>query len=140
MDGGGATVNKRSGLNHPPVSVKRAVIERDGGFCLLALAGCTGEAETTDHRANRGTGGSRILNHPAVLIAACTICNGLKADAHSLTLLDLEERGLYVRRAATNAETLARCLATPVTALDGERWYLIDADTRVHESEWKAAG
>ena len=39
-------VNKRTGLNHPPVSVKRAVIARDGGFCLLALHNCHGEATT----------------------------------------------------------------------------------------------
>ncbi len=123
-------MNKRKGINHPSASVKRDVIQRDGGLCLLALSGCTGEAQTTDHRANRGSGGSRVLNHPSVLVAACTACNGAKADAHSLTLLDLVERGLFVRRAATNAETLTRCQQTPIQDVEGDWWWLIDASTR----------
>jgi hypothetical protein len=117
------------------VSVKRAVIERDGGFCLLALPGCLGEAQTTDHRANRGGGGSRVLNDPRNLIAACTICNGLKADAGQIVLFDLEERGLYVRKAATNQDTLRHVIDTPVTYLDGERYWLVDATTRRHVTE-----
>lgn len=123
-------MNKRTGLNHPPVTVKRAVIARDGEWCLLALPGCQGEATTTDHRANRKAGGSRLLNHPAVLIAACAICNGLKADAHAITLFELEGRGLYVRAGSTHAATLQRCIDTPVTDLEGRRWLLIDEHTR----------
>lgn len=122
-------------MNHPPVSVKRAVIQRDGGFCLLALPGCTGEAQTTDHRANRGSGGSRILNDPRVLIAACVICNGAKADAGEIVLYGLESRGLYIRKAATNHETLQRCIDMPVTDLDGEKYWLISATERRHVSE-----
>lgn len=118
------------GPSHPPVSVKKAVIHRDGGFCLLALPGCQGVATTTDHRANRGAGGSRLLNHPANLIAACALCNGRKADAHSITLFDLEERGLWVRPSSTHEKTLARAIATPVEDLEGERWYLISATER----------
>ncbi|MDR6867653.1 hypothetical protein J2Y69_002257 [Microbacterium resistens] len=29
------------------VTVKKRVIERDGGFCLMMLPGCSGEAQTT---------------------------------------------------------------------------------------------
>ena len=123
-------MNKRKGLNHPPVSVKRAVIERDGGFCLLALPGCQGEATTTDHRANRQAGGSRVLNDPVNLIAACGPCNGAKADARSLTLMDLEERGLYVLPASTHEKTLERARLTPVEALDGSRRLLVSATER----------
>lgn len=123
-------MNKRTGLNHPPVTVKRAVIARDGDWCLLALPGCTGEATTTDHRANRQSGGSRLLNHPAVLVAACWSCNGRKADAHAITLFELEDRGLYVRPAATHAATLQRCIDTPVMDLEGRWWRLIDENTR----------
>lgn len=123
-------MNKRTGLNHPSAQSKRAVILRDGGFCLLALSGCTGEAQTTDHRANRGSGGSRVLNHGSVLVAACVACNGAKADCHSITLLDLIERGLFVRRAATNESTLIRCQQTPIQDLAGDWWWLIDASTR----------
>ena len=123
-------MNKRTGLNHPPVTVKRAVIERDGGFCLYVLPGCQGEASTTDHRANRQAGGSRVLNHPGNLAAICWACNTAKADAHALTLLDLEERGLWVRAGATHAATLQRVLETPVMDLEGRRWLLIDEHTR----------
>jgi hypothetical protein len=123
-------VNRRTGLNHPPVSVKRAVIARDGGFCLYALPGCQGEATTTDHRANRQAGGSRLLNHPGNLCAICWSCNSAKADAHAITLFDLEERGLWVRAGATHAATLQRVLETTVTDLEGRRWLLIDEHTR----------
>lgn len=119
------------GLYYPSTAVKRQVIERDGGWCLLALPGCQGEATTTDHRANRGAGGSRVLNDPANLVAACSLCNSAKADAHTLVLLELEERGLWVRPAATNEKTLARARETPVETLDGERWYLISGTERV---------
>lgn len=116
--------------------MKRAIIRRDGGFCLLALPGCQGEATTTDHRANRQMGGSRLLNHPAVLIAACGICNGRKADAGAITLMDLEERGLYVRPGATHEATLRRCIETPVEYLDGTRHYLISATETVPVDEF----
>lgn len=105
------------------VALKKAVIELWGGWCLLALPGCTGEAQTTDHRANRGMGGSTILDDPCNLIPACTLCNGAKADAHQMVLNGLERRGLYVRPAATHAKTLERVRTTPVETLDGERWY-----------------
>lgn len=39
------------------VTLKRAVIARDGGFCLMALPGCNGPAQTTNHRANRMVSG-----------------------------------------------------------------------------------
>ncbi|CAN7516025.1 hypothetical protein LJR042_003522 [Microbacterium maritypicum] len=117
------------------VATKKAVIERDGGFCLLVLPGCTGEAQTTDHRANRGSGGSPTLDDPRNLIAACTLCNGKKADGHAIVLADLEERGLYIRKAATNQKTLLRAIETPVEYLDGDRFYLVSATERRHISE-----
>lgn len=122
----------RRGPSHPPVDVKHAVIRRDGGFCLLALPGCTGEAQTTDHRANRGIGGSRVLNHPVNLVAACTLCNGAKADGRSQTLNGLADRGLYIVPAATHAKTLERARMSPVEYLDGEWYLLVDEHTRVH--------
>jgi len=108
-----------------PVILKKAVIQRDGGFCLLALPGCLGEAQTTDHRANRGMGGAPILDDPCNLIAACSLCNGAKADAHQMVLNNLERRGLYVIPNSTHAKTLARVRQTPVEYLDGERFYLL---------------
>lgn len=117
------------------VATKKAVIERDGGWCLLALPGCLGEAQTAHHRANRGAGGSRVLNHPANLTAACTPCNGAAEDAPAMVRFDLIERGLRVVRAATNAETLQRAIDTPVMGLDGEFYFLISATERRHVSE-----
>lgn len=119
------------------VATKKAVIERDGGFCLLALPGCQGEATTTDHRANRGSGGSTVLDDPVNLIAACALCNGAKADAGSLVLMELEDRGLWVRKDSTNAKTLQRSRETPVEYLDGSQWWLISATVRRHVSEGK---
>lgn len=113
-----------------PRKLVEQIIERDGGWCLLALPGCLGEALIADHRANRGMGGSVSLDHPANLIAACALCNGAKADAHALVLLELEERGLWVRPAATHADTLRRAIETPVEYLDGTRFYLISATER----------
>lgn len=113
-----------------PRKIFDAIYERDQHFCLLALPGCLGEGGVADHRANRGMGGSQLLSHGAALVLACAICNGRKADAHALTLFDLEERGLWVRPAATHAKTLQRVLSTPVTDLEGRRWLLIDEHTR----------
>lgn len=132
-------MNRRKGQNHPPVDMKQDVIARDGGFCLLALPGCEGEATTTDHRANRGSGGSRVLNDPRCLVAACWKCNGAKADAGAIVLMELEERGLYVRKDSTNAKTLERCIATPVEYLDGEQHYLVSATERRHISEGRTS-
>jgi len=117
------------------VATKKAVIERDGGFCLMMLPGCLGEAQTAHHRANRGSGGSTILDHPANLCAVCVPCNGAAEDAGAMLRMDLIERGLRVEKAATNAATLERSKATPVEAIDGERFYLVSATVRRHISE-----
>ncbi|MDR6868948.1 hypothetical protein J2Y69_003574 [Microbacterium resistens] len=117
------------------VTVKKRVIERDGGFCLMMLPGCSGEAQTTHHRANRGSGGSTILDHPANLCAVCVPCNGAAEDAGAIVRADLIERGLRVEKAATNAATLHRSKATLVQAIDGEWYYLVSATMRRHVSE-----
>ncbi|GAA5198699.1 hypothetical protein [Microbacterium jejuense] len=123
-------MNKRRGSPNPSVQVKRAVIRRDGGFCVLRLPGCLGEAQTTDHRANRQAGGSRLLNDPAVLIGACTICNGNKESTTGEVRAELIRRGLIVLPASTHEKTLARVKDTPVIYPDGSTWLLIDASTR----------
>lgn len=117
------------------------IIERDGGFCLLALPGCLGEANVAHHRANRGMGGSPILDHPANLVAACGPCNGAAEDAGAIVRWDLIERGLRVEKAATNDATLWRAIETPVTYLDGSRWFLLSATMRVPVDEfaWESA-
>lgn len=117
------------------MSLPRALFEaikiRDWFECLLQLHGCEGEGNVLDHRANRGAGGSLILNHPANLILACWRCNGNKADARAIVLLDLEERGLWVRPHATHEKTLRRAIETPVVYPDGRSFYLISSTERV---------
>ena len=117
------------------VATKKAVLERDGGFCLMAIPGCLGEAQTTHHRANRGSGGSPVLDHPANLVAVCSLCNSRAEDAHAIVRMDLIERGLRVEKAATNAATLERAKRTPVEYLTGQRWFLISDTERRHEDE-----
>ncbi len=128
------------GLSHPSVTIKRNVIERDGGWCIYMLPGCQGEATTTDHRANRGAGGSRILNDPTNLCAICWSCNSRKADAVSLVLLELEQRGLWIRPDSTHERTLARAMRTPVEYPDGERYFLIDEHKRAPVTEVSRGG
>lgn len=104
--------------------------DRDGGFCLMALPYCNGEAQVADHRANRGMGGSKVLDNLANLVSCCSSCNTRKADAYGIVLLDLEDRGLYVRPGATHLATLRRVRDTSVEFLDGSRWYLTGWGTR----------
>ena len=113
-----------------PRRVFEAIKERDGGFCLAVLPGCGGEGTLAHHRANRGAGGSKLLDHPGNLSLLCGSCNLASEDAHAITRMDLIDRGLRVEKAATNAATLARVLQTPVTDLEGRRWLLIDEHTR----------
>tara|TARA_R100000365_G_C2747600_1_gene77697 strand:- start:3389 stop:3733 length:345 start_codon:yes stop_codon:yes gene_type:complete len=110
--------------------VKDAVIERDGGACVIALPCCEGVATTTDHRVNRGSGGSRVLNHPGNLIGACSLCNDAKAWASGEVKAELERRGVIVLPAATHEKSLERALATPVEFPDGSRWRLVDERVR----------
>jgi hypothetical protein len=113
------------------VKDKTAVIDRDGGFCLLTLPNCLGEAQTADHRANRGQGGAgSVLDGGENLIAACSICNNDKENATGIVRLDLIERGLRVVSDSTHRKTLARVQATPVQALDGEWWMLLTTRDR----------
>lgn len=117
--------------------VMAALNLRDRGFCLMALPGCLGEGNVPHHRANRGSGGSKVLDHPANLVLVCSLCNGTAEDAGSMLRLDLIERGLRVEKMATNAQTLERVKRTPVTCLEGESWFLIDENTRRHVEEGK---
>lgn len=123
-----------------PRKLFEQIRERDKGFCLYALPGCLGEGGVLDHRANRGSGGSKILDDARNLALCCAICNGLKADAGEIVLYELESRGLYIRKAATNHQTLQRAIDMPVTYLDGEHYYLVDASTRRHVSEGRPGG
>ena len=113
-----------------PRRLFEAIQQRDDYFCLMALPGCMGEGNVRHHRANRGHGGSKVLDHPGNLCLVCAPCNSAAEDAHAITRMDLIDRGIRVEKAATNAATLTRALNTPVTDLEGRRWLLIDEHSR----------
>lgn len=100
------------------------VLARDKGICVLRLPGCSILATCADHRANRGAGGSKVLDAFPVLIAACALCNNAKENAVGATLQELIRRGVRVRKAATNALTARRCREIPVEYPDGMSYWL----------------
>lgn len=101
-----------------PKRLVKLVLARDKGRCVLNLPGCLINASVADHRADRGHGGSQLLNDPAALIAACGLCNGRKTEAHGAELARLYERGLKVLKDSTNEKTLERCRITEVVYPD----------------------
>ena len=108
---------------------RKALIARDR-ICVINLPGCSGWAETLDHRANRGSGGSKVLNAPYCLVGSCVRCNGLKEDADGDTRADLIRRGVRVQKRATNQQTAERCRDTPVLFPDGSWWRLLEDGTK----------
>ena len=118
-----------------PKRVVAVVLERDNHECVINGPFCTGEATVADHRANRGAGGSKVLDDPRNLIAACTICNGLKEDADGNYRGELLRRGIRVEKTSTNHATLTRCAYTPVVYPDGTRKFLLSDGRRVDEGE-----
>lgn len=106
------------------------MLNRDGGQCVIAGPHCLGVATEPDHRANRGVGGSRVLDEPSAIVAACGICNGWKTTVYGSERDDLEHRGVIVLKAATNDKTAQRCRDTPVQYPDGRWFYLRDDGTR----------
>ncbi|GLU88911.1 hypothetical protein [Agromyces sp. NBRC 114283] len=118
-----------------PKKLVALVLDRDRGRCVLNLPRCLGAASVADHRANRGSGGSKVLDDARALIAACGLCNSDKADASGETRAELIRRGVIVEKAATNHQTVVRCAYTPVEYPDGARLYLLSDGRRVPEGE-----
>lgn len=116
-----------------PRRIAAAVLDRDGHQCVIAGPGCLGRATEPDHRANRGSGGSTVLNDVTALIAACGICNGWKTTVHGAARQRLIDRGVIVEKAATNAATLTRCTLTPVVYPDGSEFWLTRDGRRVSD-------
>ena len=100
------------------------VINRDAGRCVINGPHCLTVGAIAHHRANRGAGGSKVLNHPRNLTAACGLCNSHVEDAHGSARSDLIRRGIRVIPGATHSKTLARSVATPVQYPDGTWWLL----------------
>ena len=113
-----------------PKKLVRAVLERDNYICVIQSVYCTQVATTADHRANRGMGGSKQLDQPECLIAACWPCNGAgKEDAVGEARAELVARGIRVQKRATNAQTAERCTNIPVQYADG--WFRLEGFARV---------
>lgn len=104
----------------------KLIIERDNGLCQLSLAGCMVEASVADHRAPRGMGGSKALDRPSALVAACWLCNQAREDSSGEDREQLVARGVIVMKAATNHQTALRALETPFVDLAGIAWLLDD--------------
>lgn len=118
-----------------PKRLVEKVLDRDGRVCVIQGPQCAGVATIADHRANRGSGGSKILDDARNLIAACPLDNGWKETVHGDTRDDLIRRGVRVEKAATNHGTLVRCAYTPVIYPNGETWWLTSDGRRVDEKE-----
>jgi hypothetical protein len=116
-----------------PKKLVTLVLERDDGWCVIAGPACLGEATVADHRANGGFGGSKILIDPRNLIAACGLCNGWKEDTSRWDRAELVRRGVRVRKAATNQETVRRCQNTAVEYPNGDVWFLTRDGRRTDE-------
>lgn len=121
-----------------PRKLTTLVLKRDLFLCMLRLDGCTKLATVADHRANRGSGGSKVLNQPHCLVAACVSCNGVKETVHGATLDALIAKGVRVLKAATNEQTAQRCLLVPVTYPEGD-YQLTAEGERVRLSAVEAA-
>jgi len=112
-----------------PRKVVAAVLARDNHRCVIAGPHCTGLATVGDHRANRGAGGSKALDIPENLIAACALDNSHKEDADGPYRAQLVARGIRVQKRATNAQTAGRCASVPVLYHDG--WHYLEGIERV---------
>jgi len=108
---------------------KLGVLARDNHMCVIAGLNCVGVATVVDHRANRGAGGSVVLDSPENLISACPLCNGGKEDADGPYRAELVARGIRVPKRATNAQTVTRAAVTPVLYADG--WHQLKGFTRI---------
>jgi hypothetical protein len=120
-----------------PRKVVKAVLDRDGGMCVLASFGCLREGKHCDHRVGRGAGGNKALNVAVNLVAVCTICNSLKEDDAQFAR-ECSRRGLNIRRSQSTATDLERAAAIPVCYPDGT-WWVLTTDGRVQIRDDEAA-
>jgi len=95
---------------------KLAVLARDNYVCVIAGLNCVGVATVVDHRANRGSGGSTVLDAPENLIACCPLCNGGKEDADGAYRAELVARGIR------NATTAVEHMTTIGAITTGKGW------------------
>lgn len=83
--------------------VRRLVLERDGGTCIVRGPRCTGVATEVDHIVPLALGGDRL--DPDNLRASCKSCNSSRGTAMRNRKVAAEARAF--REGATVAETVA---------------------------------
>lgn len=113
-----------------PKVIKNLVLNRDDHKCQIGYKNCTGRAVGCDHRAGRGAGGSKVLNAPSNLIAACWSCNWQKETLHGAERAVMVARGVTVPMAGTNERTAVKARETPFTDPFGVVWLLDDEGGR----------
>jgi hypothetical protein len=105
----------------------KAVLKRDP-YCSIGSRFCTYVSTCADHRANGGSGGSKVLYDVRNLIGACQLCNGWKETVDGEARAILIELGHRVEQASTNAKTLERAISIPVFYHHEMTWFLLEAD------------
>lgn len=118
-----------------PKKTTALVLRRDHDLCVIQGSHCTYHATSAHHRANRGSGGSTILDDPANLVATCVLCNGDLEDCTGDDRLAYIHRGLRLPKRATNEQTLHLARAVPVMWPDGSWWVLGPTRVRILRSE-----
>ena len=105
-----------------PAKTRRLVFERDGYECVHC--GTTDEdVLTLQHRANRGKGGSKLLDVPENLIVMCALSN--QRLEQSAVFADFGRLMGWKLRRWQDPETI------PVRYADGDFWYINSRGTRI---------
>ncbi len=93
---------------------REALIKRDQGKCWH----CGGEEVTVQHRANRGMGGSKIMDNPANLILLCWFVN-FEMEASDKKAREAELAGWKISKYADGT-------TIPVWHAPSQAWLLLD--------------
>lgn len=109
-----------------PRKLVAAVLERDGGLCVVKGEMCLGEAQVAHHRVNRGAGGARSLDGMSNLLGSCSPCNGWIEDSTGEDREMLIARGIRVIPGRTHAHSAQKARDKPVWYPDGRVFYLDD--------------
>lgn len=111
-------------------AVRDAVIERDGGTCVVRGPHCLGEAQVPHHRVNRGSGGAKSLDGMSNLLGSCSPCNGWIEDSSGEDREMLIARGIRVIPGRTHSHSAQKAREKAVWYPDGRIFYLNDDGTR----------
>ncbi len=85
-------------MTSTPAAVVRAVTVRDGKVC--AMCGGTGDTLVPHHRANRGMGGSKLLDRVSNVVWLCSVENGL-IESDAAWAAEARARGVKISRHST---------------------------------------